>query len=93
MPCGHVTLVSAMHLGKAFVISNSSGVKDYVQHGENAIVCEAFSPDDGSVIAFSGMIDYFATKSEPEVRFSRPSIARKPQRWHGLPITLEGRAC
>jgi glycosyltransferase involved in cell wall biosynthesis len=45
IPCGHVTLVSAMHLGKAFIISNSSGVADYVQDGRTAIACEAFSAD------------------------------------------------
>jgi glycosyltransferase involved in cell wall biosynthesis len=37
VPCGHVTLVAAMHLGKAFVITNSQGVADYVKHGENAL--------------------------------------------------------
>jgi glycosyltransferase involved in cell wall biosynthesis len=45
VPCGHVTLVSAMYLGKAFVISNSLGVADYVLPGENAITCEAFNSD------------------------------------------------
>ena len=44
IPCGHVTLVAAMHLGKAFIITNSSGVSDYVIDGVNAISCEAFSP-------------------------------------------------
>jgi len=43
VPCGHVTLVAAMHLGKAFIITNSSGVSDYVIDGVNAISCEAFS--------------------------------------------------
>jgi glycosyltransferase involved in cell wall biosynthesis len=37
VPCGHVTLVSAMHLGKAFIITDSSGVRDYVRNEENAI--------------------------------------------------------
>jgi len=44
IPCGHVTLVAAMHLGKAFIITNSSGVSDYVIEGVNGIPCEAFSP-------------------------------------------------
>ncbi|MCE9657599.1 MAG: glycosyltransferase [Burkholderiales bacterium] len=30
VPCGHVTLVSAMHCAKATVVSDSSGVSDYV---------------------------------------------------------------
>lgn len=37
VPCGHVTLVSAMHLGKAFIITESSGVRDYVRNEENAL--------------------------------------------------------
>jgi len=31
VPCGHVTLVSAMYLGKAILCTASSGVGDYVQ--------------------------------------------------------------
>ena len=38
VPCGHVTLVAAMHLKKAMVISNSLGVSDYVQDGVNSLV-------------------------------------------------------
>lgn len=45
IPCGHVTLVAAMHLGKAFIITNSQGVSDYVFHDMNAITCEPFNPD------------------------------------------------
>jgi len=45
VPCGHVTLVAAMHLGKAFVITNSSGVSDYVFHNYNGVTCEPFAPD------------------------------------------------
>lgn len=45
VPCGHVTLVSAMLLGRAFVITNSSGVHDYVQEDVNALTCAAFSPE------------------------------------------------
>ncbi|MFB2917417.1 glycosyltransferase family 4 protein [Aerosakkonema funiforme] len=45
VPCGHITLVAAMHLGKAFIITNSIGVSDYVLPDRNAITCEAFSPD------------------------------------------------
>ena len=37
VPCGHVTLVAAMHLGKAFIITDSSGVRDYVRDGDNAL--------------------------------------------------------
>ncbi len=43
VPCGHVTLVAAMHLGKAFVITDSSGVHDYVRDGDNALTVAAGS--------------------------------------------------
>lgn len=51
VPCGHVTLVSAMHLGKAFIITDSSGVRDYVRSGENALTVEP-----GSVESMVGAI-------------------------------------
>jgi glycosyltransferase involved in cell wall biosynthesis len=44
VPCGHVTLVAAMHLSKAFIIMNSVGVSDYVIDGYNALTCEPFNP-------------------------------------------------
>jgi glycosyltransferase involved in cell wall biosynthesis len=43
-PCGHVTLVCAMHLGKTVVATASEGIADYVVHGWNGLVCEAASP-------------------------------------------------
>ena len=45
VPCGHVTLVAAMHLGKTMIITNSAGVADYIEHDSNAVTAEAFSPD------------------------------------------------
>ncbi|MBE9040778.1 glycosyltransferase family 4 protein [Oscillatoriales cyanobacterium LEGE 11467] len=45
VPCGHVTLVATMHLGKAFIITNSEGVSDYISDGSNALTCDAFAPD------------------------------------------------
>jgi glycosyltransferase involved in cell wall biosynthesis len=45
VPCGHVTLVAAMHLGKAFIITDSLGVRDYVRDGENAITVAAGSAE------------------------------------------------
>jgi glycosyltransferase involved in cell wall biosynthesis len=45
VPCGHVTLVAAMHLGKTMIITNSNGVADYIQDDVNGVTCEAFSPD------------------------------------------------
>jgi glycosyltransferase involved in cell wall biosynthesis len=37
VPCGHVTLVAAMHLKKAVIISNSMGVSDYVREGVSSL--------------------------------------------------------
>ena len=46
VPCGHVTLVAAMHLSKAMVITDSSGVRDYARHGENALIVPTGSTSD-----------------------------------------------
>jgi len=45
-PCGHVTLVCAMHLGKAVIATDSGGVSDYITSGHNGILCKASSPGD-----------------------------------------------
>ena len=39
VPCGHVTLVCAMHLGRAIVATNSTGISDYVLAGFNGVLC------------------------------------------------------
>ncbi len=41
VPCGHVTLVNAMHLGKAFAITRSAGIEDYIREDENALMFSA----------------------------------------------------
>jgi glycosyltransferase involved in cell wall biosynthesis len=46
VPCGHVTLVCAMHLGRAVIATDSEGISDYVKHGHNGILCKANSPID-----------------------------------------------
>jgi glycosyltransferase involved in cell wall biosynthesis len=38
VPCGHVTLVNAMHLGKAVIVTDSIGVADYVQDDVNGLL-------------------------------------------------------
>jgi glycosyltransferase involved in cell wall biosynthesis len=43
VPCGHVTLVAAMHLGKAMVVTDSTGVSDYVRDRDNALLVQAKS--------------------------------------------------
>jgi len=43
--CGHVTLVAAMHLGQTFIVTESSGVADYVVDGSNGLACPPFDVD------------------------------------------------
>ncbi len=43
VPCGHMTIVHAMHLGKALAATCSSGISDYVVEEETAL---AFPPKD-----------------------------------------------
>jgi glycosyltransferase involved in cell wall biosynthesis len=44
VPCGHVTLVCAMHLGRTVVATDSAGISDYVFPGINGVMCEQSSP-------------------------------------------------
>ena len=46
VPCGHVTLVSAMFFQKALVITNSEGVHDYIKANETGVFCEPQNPSD-----------------------------------------------
>jgi len=41
MPTGHITLVTAMHLAKAVVVTQSAGISDYVRDDDNALTFEA----------------------------------------------------
>jgi len=41
MPTGHITAVSAMHLGKAMIATDSSGIKDYAMDNVNALTYTA----------------------------------------------------
>ena len=45
-PNGHVTLVGSMLLGKAIVITESTGVQDYVSPNHSALFVPAASPKD-----------------------------------------------
>lgn len=45
VPCGHVTLVCAMHLGKTVVATDSEGISDYVFSGFNGVLCKPSSPE------------------------------------------------
>ncbi|WP_240535719.1 glycosyltransferase family 4 protein [Bradyrhizobium sp. STM 3809] len=46
VPCGHITLAAAMHLGKAIIATSSPGVSDYVQNEDNAISVKAGAVDE-----------------------------------------------
>jgi len=46
VPCGHVTIVNAMHLGIPTIITESTGVSDYAIENETALTYQAFSVDD-----------------------------------------------
>jgi glycosyltransferase involved in cell wall biosynthesis len=48
VPCGHITFVSAMFLEKAIVVTDSSGISDYVKDGWNGLFCR---PKDASDLA------------------------------------------
>lgn len=47
VPCGHVTLVAAMHLEKAFIVTRSAGIADYLSDPgtarPNGIACDVAS--------------------------------------------------
>jgi glycosyltransferase involved in cell wall biosynthesis len=44
VPCGHVTLVAAMHLGRAVIATDSTGVADYVENGVTGLTVKMVSP-------------------------------------------------
>jgi glycosyltransferase involved in cell wall biosynthesis len=38
VPCGHVTVVAALHMGKAILATDSSGLHDYLLDGRNSLL-------------------------------------------------------
>jgi glycosyltransferase involved in cell wall biosynthesis len=63
VPCGHVTVVSAMHMGKAILSTDSTGLSDYLVDGSNA---EFFSPKNPKQLA-----------EKIERLFGEPSLCRR----------------
>jgi glycosyltransferase involved in cell wall biosynthesis len=43
-PNGHVTIVGGMHLGKAQVITDSAGIRDYAENGKTALLVPPREP-------------------------------------------------
>jgi glycosyltransferase involved in cell wall biosynthesis len=52
VPCGHVTLVAAMHLGRPVVVTDSTGVADYIEDGVTGLTVKM-----GSAIELSNAIE------------------------------------
>jgi glycosyltransferase involved in cell wall biosynthesis len=52
VPCGHVTIVFAMQFGKAYVITDSAGVRDYAKHQINSLTvkCGSVAEVVGAVV-------------------------------------------
>ena len=48
VPCGHVTIVSAMMLHKALIATDSAGISDYVRDRESGLLCR---PGDAKDLA------------------------------------------
>lgn len=60
-PNGHVTIVGGMHIGKAQVITDSAGIRDYVENEKTALLVP---PGDSAALA--GAIERLL--DEPELR-------------------------
>ena len=60
-PNGHVTIVGGMHLGKAQVITDSAGIRDYVENERTALLVPARDP-----VAFARAIERLL--EEPPLR-------------------------
>ena len=46
IPCGHVTIVAAMYVGIPLIVTNSTGIDDYIEKNETAIITEALNPKE-----------------------------------------------
>ncbi len=91
VPCGHVTLVAAMHLGKGFIITNSIGVSDYVVNDYNAIACEASAPDDlvEAIQALWDAPDRYQQLGENGQQFARENCSEESARHYLHDLLLE----
>lgn len=69
IPCGHVTLVAAMHLSVPSIVTNSTGLDDYVSNNNNAIVV-----DDNDVGKLTKAIELLWTDSELQGRLSKNGL-------------------
>ena len=65
-PAGVTTLLEAMAMGKAIVVSGTEGLADYVQNGETALAVPAVNPD-----ALRDAIDRLLTNPAERVELGR----------------------
>jgi len=63
VPCGHVTVVSALHMGKAILATDSSGLRDYLINGKNALLVP---PNDPRQLA-----------EQIELLFNQPTLCKQ----------------
>jgi len=68
IPCGHVTLVAAMHMAVPSITTSSTGLDDYVTNGINALLVES-----GDVISLANNIKRLWTEDELRERLSENS--------------------
>ncbi len=91
VPCGHVTLVAAMHLGKALLATQSTGIADYVFEGRNGVTC---TPSDPQALAAAmgklwGDAPRCAAMGEEGRRFAAEHCSEEAVRGHLRAIIKE----
>lgn len=70
VPCGHITMVSAMHMGKAFVATDSPGIADYATPGRNCLVTPP-----GNVEALASAIRTLWNDRDQTSQFAQAGLA------------------
>lgn len=70
VPCGHGSIVSSMFYKKAIIISDSSGIYDYVKNEETGLFYEPLNADDLSQKILSLWEDKAKIKKLSEAAFS-----------------------
>ncbi len=66
VPCGHVTMVTAMFLSRAIIATSSAGITDYVTAGQNGLVVPPVDPG-----ALASAIEKLWSDPEAAVRLGR----------------------
>jgi len=69
VPCGHVTIVSAMHCAKATIASASSGISDYIVDASNGLTVPP-----GDALSMSRAIDALWSDPSRASRLGRAAM-------------------